>query len=268
VHSNSVKLSTADVSFDSDENIETAGNKLNFLAEFAKNEEQKSSYIGPPRFHFVNGVRLIPKNEKGGEDAFFTTDRAIGVADGVSGWYQYGIDSSKFSTLLMENCRKYIRMLKDNPIDLTEILKKAYSETNPIGSSTATLCVINGDKLNAINLGDSGFILFRQMDGEYLSYTVSKEQAHNFNTPFQLSRAPTHEEIKNLRHFVHEDEITRLHKMLENDDICQDKPEDCDKYEFVIKDSDIIVLGTDGIFLVLTILKVYLIIYLRMKLNE
>lgn len=32
----------------------------------------------------------------------------VGVADGVGGWRQYGIDSSLFSSALMESCKRFV----------------------------------------------------------------------------------------------------------------------------------------------------------------
>ena len=32
----------------------------------------------------------------------------LGVADGVGGWRHYGIDSSLFSTALMESCKRFV----------------------------------------------------------------------------------------------------------------------------------------------------------------
>lgn len=42
------------------------------------------------------------------EDSFFITDRGFGVADGVSGWNDYGFSSSAFSTQLMDSCKSFI----------------------------------------------------------------------------------------------------------------------------------------------------------------
>ena len=33
---------------------------------------------------------------------------SLGVADGVGGWRHYGIDSSLFSSALMESCRRFV----------------------------------------------------------------------------------------------------------------------------------------------------------------
>ena len=42
------------------------------------------------------------------EDACFVCNRGVGVADGVSGWREYGLDSSKFSKELMRNAKQEI----------------------------------------------------------------------------------------------------------------------------------------------------------------
>ena len=39
-----------------------------------------------------------------GEDSFFFAPDTIGVADGVGGWTEYGVDPSKISNQLMKNC--------------------------------------------------------------------------------------------------------------------------------------------------------------------
>jgi protein phosphatase PTC7 len=45
----------------------------------------------------------ISKRQKGGEDAALLTERVIGVADGVGGWAEHGIDPAKYSRNL---CKK------------------------------------------------------------------------------------------------------------------------------------------------------------------
>lgn len=60
----------------------------------------------------LNGeIRLVTGGYKVGkfpdscEDAFFITERGFGVADGVSGWNDYGFSSSAFANALMDNCK-------------------------------------------------------------------------------------------------------------------------------------------------------------------
>ena len=51
-----------------------------------------------------------------------------GVADGVGGWRNYGIDPSIFSSALMANCKRLIKEgLLDNPTPVN-IIKKGYQE--------------------------------------------------------------------------------------------------------------------------------------------
>ena len=52
------------------------------------------------------GYKIAKPNLEGVcEDAFFVSDRAFGVADGVSGWNDFGFSSYAFSHSLMENCK-------------------------------------------------------------------------------------------------------------------------------------------------------------------
>lgn len=51
----------------------------------------------------VSGAKTIGKDPNHCEDAYFIHKFGMGVADGVSGWAEYGIDSSAFSNSLMAN---------------------------------------------------------------------------------------------------------------------------------------------------------------------
>jgi len=56
-------------------------------------------------YKFISNGFIISKDtHKPSEDAIFVGPKALGIADGVGGWSNYGIDSSKFSTELMINC--------------------------------------------------------------------------------------------------------------------------------------------------------------------
>ena len=56
----------------------------------------------------VTGVFQVGKHPDSNEDAYFICERGFGVADGVSGWNDYGFSSSLFSNQLMNNCRDEI----------------------------------------------------------------------------------------------------------------------------------------------------------------
>lgn len=55
---------------------------------------------------------------------------ASGVADGVGGWREHGIDPSLFSSSLMEACRSLIdnKLIDLNPLTLKELLSKGYQQ--------------------------------------------------------------------------------------------------------------------------------------------
>ncbi len=53
-----------------------------------------------------------------------------GVADGVGGWREHGIDPSLFSSSLMDTCKLLIdnKLLDLNPLTLKELLSKGYKQ--------------------------------------------------------------------------------------------------------------------------------------------
>jgi len=82
------------------------------------------------------------KEATGGEDAHFisTDEHVIGVADGVGGWADLGVDAGLYAKELMRNS---VSAIKDEPkgtIDPSRVLEKAYTSTKARGSSTA--CII------------------------------------------------------------------------------------------------------------------------------
>lgn len=61
--------------------------------------------VEEPRFYFEYAYKMIPhpnKANKGGEDACYTHDNLLAVADGVSGWAEFGIDASLYSRRLID----------------------------------------------------------------------------------------------------------------------------------------------------------------------
>lgn len=82
------------------------------------------------------------KEDKGGEDAHFICEdeQAIGVADGVGGWADVGVDAGLFSRELMANSVEAIKEEPAGSIDPARVLEKAHASTNAKGSSTA--CII------------------------------------------------------------------------------------------------------------------------------
>ncbi|KAF9092543.1 Protein phosphatase PTC7 [Mortierella sp. AD031] len=186
-----------------------------------------------------------------GEDAFFhvsTPSRvALGVADGVGGWSEVGVDPALFSWALMDNAEAVARLTdvaqsgidsKDShassgaskiPLDAQTILDGAYSELVQsgkveAGSSTAcilSLCKVTGT-LRASNLGDSAYLLIRDNKCIY----ESPSQQHFWNCPYQLTVLPPNYPGAGQ------------HVM--------DMPKDAAQTTHQLRDGDVIVLATDG----------------------
>ena len=89
------------------------------------------------------------KEKTGGEDAHFicSDEQAIGVADGVGGWAEVGINAGEYACELMSNSMDAIKNEPGEFIDPARVLEKAHSETNAVGSSTACIIVLKDQVL-------------------------------------------------------------------------------------------------------------------------
>lgn len=130
-----------------------------------------------------------------------------------------------------------------NPMD---VLTKAYNHSTAIGSSTATIVILNKNFIEAVNLGDSGYVCFTQKNGDYFINGMSKEQQHEFNVPFQLAKLPSLEQLDQLEKEKKLKEGKLLRSQLGAHKMCNDKPEQAEKYKKEVFENDILVLGTDG----------------------
>ena len=118
------------------------------------------------------------------------------------------------------------------------------------GSATATICVLNNRDMTALNLGDSGFLLIRfdtQSNEPYILIR-SKEQIHGFNTPFQVTKLPTSRDVDYLRTENKKKELDNLKKAMKENKFCNDTPEDSDIYQMRVREGDLLLLATDGVF--------------------
>lgn len=189
---------------------------------------------------FESTVRVIPhpaKAARGGEDAFFSHPFAIGVADGVGGWNEAGVDPSKYSRSLVAGSLA----LLESPAasrDPKAIMSAGYARSRGIVGS-ATFCVVALDALDparlaaaaaavppvppadslvgllrTANLGDSGFMLYRR---DALVFR-SKEQQKGFNFPFQLGQGSP------------------------------DTPDVADLLDLPVQSGDLVIVGSDGLF--------------------
>ncbi|KAL5016439.1 hypothetical protein ScPMuIL_006028 [Solemya velum] len=168
-----------------------------------------------------------------GDDAFFIAkDKSadvIGVADGVGGWRNYGIDPSAFPHALMKTCERMVKEGRIHPRSPANIIEASYDELLEqkiplLGSSTACIVSLYREEqtIYTANLGDSGFLVVRSDEVVHRS----QEQQHYFNTPYQLAVAPPQQEGL----------------------ILSDSPDMADSTSFRVEEGDIILLGTDGLF--------------------
>lgn len=168
----------------------------------------------------VSGSCYLPhpdKEETGGEDAHFicSEEQALGVADGVGGWADVGVNSGYYSRELMSNSVDAIREEPKGSVDPARVLEKAYSSTKAKGSSTACIIALTDQGLHAINLGDSGFMVIR--DG--CTIFQSPVQQHDFNFTYQLE-CSSHSDL----------------------------PSSGQVFTVAVAPGDVIVAGTDGLF--------------------
>ncbi|KAK9238439.1 phosphatase 2C-like domain-containing protein [Lipomyces kononenkoae] len=189
-----------------------------------------------------------------GEDSFFFTkvreseSVALGVIDGVGGWNEIGIDATDFSHSLAEAMAELTAKLSiDNtkrdesntivskfsfpPLVLLDAGYNAIRNAGKVkaGGSTACVGVAHGNgTLQAANLGDSGFFIFRDGKIHYMSIP----QTHYFNAPYQLAIIPQKIIEQNARHGS------------KNFD---DKPSDADLSTHKLKHGDVVLFCTDGI---------------------
>ncbi|EGO18572.1 hypothetical protein SERLADRAFT_443910 [Serpula lacrymans var. lacrymans S7.9] len=213
-----------------------------------------SSVIGKWR----NEMLARPKgvvSKDAGEDFFYITNMrnnsgvSFGVADGVGGWVDSGIDPSLFSQSLMYHAARYSQTAwaGEPEIDPTqeyeereqvegwemtpyECLQLAYHGVMrerfvQAGSSTACLIHLNASSgiLRSANIGDSGYSIIRSSSMSY----KEPVQTHFFNCPKQLTKLPG-----NPRRFSR---------------TSVDSPKEAAIHETKLRDGDIVIAYTDGL---------------------
>ena len=137
------------------------------LISKAKGSSNALQYLNRKRGTIGDDAWFIASDRGGGSDV-------LGVADGVGGWRDIGVDPSKFSSNLMRTCKRVVEQgLGEARVDHKtplEILSASYhallENKNPslVGSSTACIIVFNREShfLHSANLGDSGFVVVRE----------------------------------------------------------------------------------------------------------
>ncbi|KAN0072973.1 Protein phosphatase 2C (PP2C)-like domain containing protein [Elaphomyces granulatus] len=179
-----------------------------------------------------------------GEDAFFVgrvgndlAAVAFGVADGVGGWAEFGIDPADFSHGLCSYMAKSA-LHWEHPVERLRpknLIQMGYNmllEDGSIsaGGSTASVGVAQKDgRLELANLGDSGSVLLRLAAVHH--YSVP--QTHDFNTPYQLSMIPPQRRAQGVTF---------------GGSYIEDLPRDAVVTNVGMQHGDVLILATDGVF--------------------
>lgn len=233
-----------------------------------------ASFIGKDRpfdpsthvFHFNPYNRIQPPRHRrkssrpeSGHDAFFasrvneTGAVAFGVADGVGGWVDSGVDPADFSHGFCDYMasaawehQPSAAISSSPPLpstadaqaapDLTarQLMQLGYDAISSdksvlAGGSTACVAVASPHgTLDVANLGDSGFLQLRLS----AVHAYTEPQTHAFNTPFQLSIVPPSVAAR-MAAFGG----TQL----------SDLPRDADVTQHRLRHGDLLILATDGV---------------------
>jgi serine/threonine protein phosphatase PrpC len=114
----------------------------------------------------ASGTNLQHPEKSRSEDAFFTTPRALGVADGVGGWASRGIDAGAYARELMAaacSACEAAAAASGTPLDAAAALSAAHVAVRLPGSATGLVAVVGDDgKLDVVNVGDSGLQVWRR----------------------------------------------------------------------------------------------------------
>ncbi|KAI1436756.1 protein serine/threonine phosphatase 2C [Xylaria sp. CBS 124048] len=203
-------------------------------------------------FHFnpynrIQTEKKQPKSKRpaSGQDAFFvsrvgdTNAVAFGVADGVGGWEDSGVDPADFAHSFCDYMASAAHGYKpesgESQLTPTAVMQRGYDDvckdrTLYAGGSTASVAIANENgKLDVANLGDSGFAILRLN----AVHAFSEPQTHAFNTPYQLSLVPA--------------SMLARAAAFGGAQLC-DNPKDADVTQHNLKHGDIVMIASDGVW--------------------
>ncbi|OAA38635.1 5-azacytidine resistance protein azr1 [Metarhizium rileyi] len=217
-----------------------------------------ASFIGKDRpydpsthvFHFNPYNRIQPPRHRrrssrpdSGHDAFFVSrvndsgSVAFGIADGVGGWVDSGVDPADFSHGLCDYMAASAYEhdpAKSPPLTARKLMQHGYvavcnDRSLQAGGSTACVGIAAPDgTLDVANLGDSGFLQLRLNAVN----AYSEPQTHAFNTPFQLSLIPP--------------SIAARMAAFGGAQL-SDSPRDADVSQHYVRHGDVLLFATDGV---------------------
>lgn len=185
-----------------------------------------SSQSSARKMKLKSGISMLPHPEKehrGGEDAYFVhaSEYCVGVADGVGGWAEVGVDPGLYSRELMGHAMSMLDSFQDIESSMHAgipqlLLEEAHARTKARGSCTACIVCLHEGRAHAANLGDSGFMVVRNGVVEF----ISPQQQHDFNFPFQIG----------------------------SPDSMSDSPTSAERHAVDVQPGDVLIVATDGLF--------------------
>ncbi|KAI3323590.1 protein serine/threonine phosphatase 2C [Xylariaceae sp. AK1471] len=217
-----------------------------FSAKFKKYDPLTNVFHFNP-YNRIQTEKKRPKSKRpaSGQDAFFisrvgdTNAVAFGVADGVGGWEESGVDPADFAHSFCDYMASAAHEHKleggGTPLTPRALMQRGYDDvckdrTIHAGGSTASVAIASEDgKLEVANLGDSGFVQLRLN----AVHTYSEPQTHAFNTPYQLSIVPA--------------SMLARAAAFGGAQLC-DYPKDADVTQHNLKHGDILILASDGVW--------------------
>jgi protein phosphatase PTC7 len=144
---------------------------------------------GQTLYKFEHAFHMSPHPEKaykGGEDAVFTSDNVLLVADGVGGWAESGVDPALYSKRLAKIVEE---LVKKDPLTHIEnpkgLIKEAVALNKETGSTTVCLLTLHPETgiLKAYYLGDSVYAIYNPSKRTVM---MAKDQQYEFNFPVQV----------------------------------------------------------------------------------
>lgn len=226
------------------------------------------------------GAYYLPRNDKrlrGGEDGWFLSEdlQCMGVADGVGEWEDLSGKSARmFSNSIMKSSLEYIRSnRRRGTLEKPSFLAKNSLRESLLncekegvhGASTALVACFDHHSgvIGFANMGDSGALVLRRLQydtGKLEIVRRVKEMQHEFNCPYQFAALPPENEWPELIEKGYHD-IVRLASiekkskedpnLRDSDYLAQlacDDPELSQLLEVPLKEGDMVILGTDGLF--------------------
>ncbi|KAJ2704932.1 Protein phosphatase 2C 7 [Coemansia sp. IMI 203386] len=215
----------------------------------------------------------------GGEDSLFHTHNkqnlTFGVADGVGGWNESGIDPSIFSrtlTAYLASVSSSTFLLHDSDeIEPRELLRRAFAgmrtdQVPAFGSATALVMNLSlaSGMMRSAQLGDSTFVVIQGVGGDKQKVGfVSAEQQHRFNMPYQLTIPPIDGQQQQQQQQTDGESAMfyrprvrdqQINEAIDKDDFSDlslvgfDTPLDARVDERQLHHNDLVLAATDGLF--------------------